>query len=59
VRTIAATTEGLTFGDTCRGKERILKLGLVNAVDTGIPVGPSPTSANGTDGANGKYEDGE
>jgi hypothetical protein len=53
VRIIAASTEGLTFGDGWRGKERILKLGLVNAVDTANPVGTSPTSTNG------KYEDGE
>jgi hypothetical protein len=59
VRTIAATTEGLTFDDGWRGRERILKLGLVNAVDAANPVGPSPTSTNGTDGTNGKYEGGE
>ncbi len=56
VRTIAATTEGLTVGDGWRGKQRILKLDLETTVGT---VGESPASTNGTDGSNSKFEDGE
>ena len=58
VRTIAATTEGLTVDDGYRGKERLLKLGLANAVDTANSVGPSPTSTIGSVGTERKYANG-
>jgi hypothetical protein len=59
VRTIAATTVGMTVDTGWRGKERILKLGQVNTVGTVGGSGECTDSINGTAGTDGIYEDGD
>jgi hypothetical protein len=55
VRSIAATTEGLTVDPGWRGKKQTLKLNLETTVGIVGGVGESPASANGPDN---KYPNG-